>query len=392
MKENQKQAVMGLLTAAVNDMVPSRSLVENLGEEDFLEIYRFAKKQDLVHLIGYALRQCEDLPLGETKAKFDKAVYVSVFRQQKFENALVLLRKIFNDNRIPFIPLKGTVLRKFYPYPWMRTSCDIDLLVRQEDLDKALNACKTSAECSDFVNGSHDVGFVLGQGVHVEIHFSLIEEGRINEAEKMLFSVWEHATALPGSYEYVLTDEMFYYYHLAHTAKHVEGGGCGVRPFLDLYVLNRFLPDNREKRNNLLEKGGLSRFAAPAESLCGYWFEGKNADKITLALEKYIFEAGLYGDLEHYVAVKNIQKKGKLSYFVYRVFMPYSHLVLLYPHLKGRKYLTPFYQIRRWLKLLRPKTLERSVIELKKNTGLQEEKVKEIKELFEQIGITTDEK
>ena len=31
--------------------------------------------------------------------------------------------------QIPFLPLKGSVIRQYYPEPWMRTSCDIDILV-----------------------------------------------------------------------------------------------------------------------------------------------------------------------------------------------------------------------------------------------------------------------
>lgn len=37
---------------------------------------------------------------------------------------------------ISFLPLKGSVLRQYYPEPWMRTSCDIDILVHENDLEK----------------------------------------------------------------------------------------------------------------------------------------------------------------------------------------------------------------------------------------------------------------
>ena len=43
----------------------------------------------------------------------------------------------FEKAQIPFLPLKGSVIRKYYPEAWMRTSCDIDILVHDEDVGRA---------------------------------------------------------------------------------------------------------------------------------------------------------------------------------------------------------------------------------------------------------------
>ncbi|MBO4954226.1 MAG: nucleotidyltransferase family protein, partial [Clostridia bacterium] len=36
---------------------------------------------------------------------------------------------------IDFMPLKGAVIRQYYPEPWMRTSCDIDIHVKKDRLE-----------------------------------------------------------------------------------------------------------------------------------------------------------------------------------------------------------------------------------------------------------------
>ena len=41
-------------------------------------------------------------------------------------------------------------------------------------------------------------------------------------------------------------------------AKHFENGGCGVRPFIDLWILNHRRPFDRAKRESLLRDGDCS--------------------------------------------------------------------------------------------------------------------------------------
>ena len=54
------------------------------------------------------------------------------------EYELEHIKSVFEKNKIEYILLKGSVLRNYYPEPWMRTSCDIDILVHDEQLDKAV--------------------------------------------------------------------------------------------------------------------------------------------------------------------------------------------------------------------------------------------------------------
>ena len=55
-----------------------------------------------------------------------------------------------------------------------------------------------------------------------------------------------------------MTDEMFYFYHIAHMAKHFEEGGCGIRPFIDLWTLDNIKDVDHDKRDELLSRGNLN--------------------------------------------------------------------------------------------------------------------------------------
>ncbi len=61
------------------------------------------------------------------------------------------------------MPLKGSVIRNMYPEPWMRTSCDIDILVEKSSLDVAKKAVQAIGfEYKGM--GSHDISLFFRFG------------------------------------------------------------------------------------------------------------------------------------------------------------------------------------------------------------------------------------
>ena len=109
----------------------------SLTDEELVKLYKLSKSHDLAHLVGDALIKNNLIGDGEVKAKFQKQMVLAVYRYEKINYELGRLRKVLNEAKIPFIPLKGSVLRKYYLEPWMRTSCDIDVLVHEEAVDQA---------------------------------------------------------------------------------------------------------------------------------------------------------------------------------------------------------------------------------------------------------------
>ena len=176
---------------------------------------------------------------------------------EKFEEICEALEQA----KIPYLPLKGSVLRALYPKGWMRTSCDIDILVREADLERAVTVLCETLEYEKKGLGSHDVSLFSPANIHLELHYDLVEDARANNCAALLSHIWEYAhPKAEGSAEHVLSDEMFYFYHIAHMAKHFEIGGCGLRPFLDLWLLDHIEAD-KARRDALLEQGKLLQFA-----------------------------------------------------------------------------------------------------------------------------------
>ena len=85
-------------------------------------LYKLSKAHDLAHLVGDALIKNDLIGNDEIKEKYQKQVMIAIYRYEKINYELNRLRSALNEARIPFIPLKGSVLRQYYPEPWMRTS------------------------------------------------------------------------------------------------------------------------------------------------------------------------------------------------------------------------------------------------------------------------------
>ena len=277
----------------------------------------------------------------------------AIFQYQKQKSELDKIKKLFNENKIPFIPLKGAVIRNIYPEPYLRTCCDIDILVHPVDVEHAIDVL-IEAEYNKVVKYDHDYTLYSPNGVHLELHFDTIEgKNKFANVKYVLDKIWQFAIQRStDSFEYLLSDEMFYFYHVSHLAKHFRSAGCGIRPFVDLWILNNNLEVECEKRQELLIQGGLCDFEFYMKKLLGVWFDGERYDEIIKGLECYIIKSGIYGNRYNFVANRINSTSNKMKTLVSRIYIKYDTIKNIYPILKKHKWLTPIYQVRRWIEIV----------------------------------------
>lgn len=359
----------------------------SLTDDELNQLYKLSKAHDLAHLVGDALIKNDLIVNKEIKTRFQKQVLLAVYRCERINYELTRLRVTLTEAGIPFIPLKGSVMRQYYPEPWMRTSCDIDILVRECDLERTAILLVEKLSYNRRSKGSHDIGLLAGSGIRVEIHYSLIEENIIGNMDTVLQSVWENASPVADNYECILSDSMFYYYHIAHMAEHFVYGGCGVRPLLDIWILNHRIPYDTDKRNLLLQQGGLITFAFAAETLSEVWFGSAIHTDVSRRMGEYILHGGVYGTIDNFVSVQQIKQGGRIRYVFSRIWLPYDILKCYYPSLEGKRILLPIYEFRRWCKVLFGGGIKRSANELKINFSTTGKKQARTKELLMDLGI-----
>ena len=324
-----------------------------LPEEDLsydpVALYRLAKHHDMVHLAADALSRNHLLPDEEpVRSAYEREQLMAVYREIQLTTTTKRICEAFQHGRIPFVPLKGAVIRPLYPEPWMRTSCDIDILIHEEDLAKATQELTDAGFTTDGVRNYHDMSFFYG-GVHLELHYNVQEN--MKQIDGLLADIWKH-TKQTDDMEYRETPEFFLFHHIAHMSYHFVSGGCGIKPFLDLWILQKNGYCKEEKVIPLLRKCGLITFYLSVKDLMNVWLEGKEHTDLTRQMECYILSGGVYGNSENSNAAGAARKKGKFRYLWSMAFPSYQVMRVLYPSLRKHKILLPFCYIHRFFSKL----------------------------------------
>jgi len=386
---NTEELLFALLRVAVCGETASEELNNACTDEQLGRVYALASRYDVAHLVGQALGKL-NVGASEAAELCKKSTMRAVYRYVGMSNAYETVCQVLEDEKIPFIPLKGSVLRTWYPEPWMRTSSDMDILVRKEQVEEIAALLQEKLQYVGTGGSAHDIGLRSPGGQLLELHYSMIEDFVSKKSSKIMETVWEEAIPMEGKqYHLQLADPLFYYYHMAHMAKHLELGGCGLRPFLDIWILNHRVPYDGAERNKLLESGGLLTFAKCTEKLSEIWFSGAETDPMSQNLQEFVFSGGSYGGLKNRVAVNQAKQGGKFRNAMTRIVLPYDVMKYYYPILQKHKWLTPVYQIVRWCKLLFCGGVKRSVKELQTNADVSREEAGKTKELLDYLGLNT---
>lgn len=360
-----------------------------LSEDALRSLYKLCESHDVAHLVAEYLETEGRLLAGdEIAGKFRRQRMLSVFRAEQQAHEQGALFAALSEAEISFIPLKGAIVRGFYPEPWMRTSCDIDVLVEEKELQRAIDCLEGQLSYRQQERGTHDVSFMSPSGVCVELHFALLEAHRANNSCEILSEVWDHTHPISeNAYRLELSDEMLYYYHIAHMAKHFENGGCGIRPFLDLWLLENRVEHDAAARRELLARGGLLTFAECCHTLSLVWFEDASHTETTLEMEQYLLRGGMYGNMENMVTVNQRKKGGKIRYVFSRLFLPYRSLCLLYPVVQKHRFLVPVMQVRRWVTHVLRGRWRRTIKEIGLSNTVSKEQQDRASKMLQNVGL-----
>lgn len=363
--------------------------LENFADEDFNVLYKLAKRHDIAHIIGAWLRK-ENYHISQNiLGKFSQDMMMSIYRYEQQQYELNHFVKILEEEKFEFMPLKGSVLRKYYPEPWMRTSCDIDILVRQNQVENIVKLLTEKYGYTYAIQTQHDYSLYSHSGVHIELHFILIFHDKAGD--DFTEHVWESSVSEEGYlYKKKMPDDLFFTYHIAHMAQHIlEGGGCGIKPFIDIVILQEKMSINVDQAQEALKRCGLVTFAQKSVELSQCWFGGEGVDETLQEFEQYVLNGGVYGTVDNKISVGASRQKGKLGYILKRLFVPYRTLRLLYPSLKKCPILFPLYQVRRWFRLLKKNGVKVSgaVRELKFVSEMDSTKKERMDKMLQELGL-----
>lgn len=243
------------------------SVVITIEERTFLQIIRDALQGKVHFNMEYAKSISADAVLSMSK---DHAVLASLYEvlkempmtepqkamleRESRQMALQSYRLFFytrylvnllEGKGIDVIVLKGASTANFYPYPELRKSGDIDLLVPQstnmERLAKILE--KVGFQKHSTQHSTHHVEFVIDGGIIVEVHTTITEEfayKKINKSmNKQLKNCFETKVRdnIMGVYLPVLDKPYHAYELLLHALHHFLRTGFGLKFLCDWTML-----------------------------------------------------------------------------------------------------------------------------------------------------------
>ena len=352
----------------------NKEYLNPLTEEECKEVFTLLQKHDLGHLAGIVMPNCAYPFLVRSQ-------YIAAFKYEEFNYEKQRIYQVFEENSIKFIPLKGAVIDKWYVEPWHRSRSDIDIIVPEEDLERASNALVKSLGYTkkDKLN-NHDLQMYSPKGVHLELHYDFYDVG-ISAKNAM-----EYTVSITKN-QYSFSPDFFVLYHIAHMAKHFRHGGCGIRALIDLFLIRKNLETDKEKLDKLLINYKLKKFAESMFELTDVWFCDKESNKFYDKLTEYIAFGGVYGTLKNRVLVEQTQQNGKVGYMLSRIFIKNDILKFQYPVLQKHAWLYPFCQAARWVNILTTKRFYKVKKEYRENKKINKLQESEIAYILNELEL-----
>ena len=323
---------LGLETAALQ-----------LSPDECRELLRFGEGQSILSIIYTGLeilnapRECLD--------EYSKSHFGSIYRYMNRDLAIKQISSVLDSEEIPYILLKGAVLQNLYPGPELRTSHDIDILVQENDLDKAAAAIESSTEFKYLKKGYHDIS-MRGPEILLELHFTLKENAE--NLDGLLERAWDYTVPSGEGSRCDFTPEYQMFHIISHMEHHFLHGGLGIRPFIDLWLLNKKTSFDERKVRDMCESCGILKFYEESCMLSRVWFEGETHTDTSKMFEAICLSGGALGTKKFKNAARQKEKRG-LSYIAGRVFPPAYEVREYYKDESGKEHNLSYYYMKRLL-------------------------------------------
>lgn len=343
----KKTAAMDLLylvSCAVNEETPCS---ERCAAIDTEAVLKLAKVHMLSAAAAFALEKTITLPPAWKNAKGTAMRRMILFDA---ERARVL--RTLDENGIWFLPLKGCVLKDYYPKAAMREMADNDILCdgsRMADVREIMS--QLGYQCEFFNLSNHDV--YQKDVMSFEMHKSLFKPSLSPAFDAYYADIKDRLVRDADTrFGYHMTDEDFYIYILCHMFKHYDNGGINLRTLLDIYVINKKNGDSLDwdyvgRELERLEMKSFERdmrlFAAKTFSMQP--LSDEEQDQLSFFINSSCF--GFFSSSLSKQLNNDDSKKAKRRYVLSRIFPNAEFLEKYHPVVYRYRILYPFLLIYR---------------------------------------------
>ena len=354
---------------------------QSISPDDLCAVEQIASRQSILYIVITGLKNMGrvDLLTDSMKVYEPKAHYDFIQRKESLKE----ISSAFCKSGIEYIPLKGSFLRDLYPDPSMRTSSDIDVLVKEKDIERASSIVEEQTSFSKNGDNYHNVSF-LNRRVHLELHFSIKENDE--NTDQLLSKAWDFTRKTEQDYHFTFTPEYEIFYTLAHMKHHFLNGGLGIRPFLDLWLLRNKTQYSETQVEEYMSKCGISKFYKECCHLSEVWMGCEEHTDTSRKFEAFCLAGGVFGNEQFRVAARQRNKRG-WKYLLSRAFPPQYQVREYYRDNSGKEHSTAYYYLKRWRRWLSKE--RRNELKDRVNKSLKSDKNYQdsADDLFERLGL-----
>ena len=221
--------MIALTACALNGTVPDRALTERLNLPQLFEV---CQAHNLTACAAYALESA-----GVKSSDFSQAKEKAIRKNILLDAERIKILHALEEAQIWYMPLKGAILKDWYPKLGMRQMTDNDILCDSTKRAKIRDIMYGMGfTCEEYGKGKDDA-YKKPPVYNMEMHAELF----MITQDKRLYDYYADVKSrlLPdenSSYGYHFTREDFYLYMIAHEYKHYTYSGTGVRFLADTYV------------------------------------------------------------------------------------------------------------------------------------------------------------
>ena len=292
---------------------------------DFEAIFELAKKQDVENIVFLSIDQLENNIDSNLYSIWQEAYYKRMKYSAFQDMALEELIEVFTKAGIDCMPLKGSVIKNYYPSPDLRCMGDIDFLVREQNRQVVRDIMHSLGYIDDILDDGQVDGFKREKLVYVEIHYDFSD---VNHAYHNLFTIdWDKLVSTDIEHLYKMTIEDLYYFNVGHYAKNMHNRGMGIRAAIDCYVLWNEMND--EQQQNVLRMfltTELKKFNDSLLKIAEIWFDGI-MDHSLDTVQQYLLNTKTYSSKKDEItmyAVKDNLDDSNVKYVMRKIF-PYPN-------------------------------------------------------------------
>ena len=258
-----------------NPTVLEREKIENLTTEQWTELYQLSLRQGVCAMILDAIVANQITIPRPIKMRFISATDKIERKYKDKVNVAKKLEKIYSENNIKLMILKGIGLAQLYPVPKHRPCSDIDIWLfgKQSEADRILNE-KYNIAISE-AHHHHTVFHI--DGVMVENHYDFIEQhsrsskASIEQSLKELSVSEEHYTVeIDGTKFYIPAPNLNIYFLIMQAGAHFAAENISIRHLTDwaLFLKSFGSQVDFKKILNLAENFGFRPFLECLNSMC----------------------------------------------------------------------------------------------------------------------------